>query len=73
MFDNLEALLDEAGLSRANILRTTLYLVDYADFGELNAVYRERLDEPYPARTTLQVAGLPLGARVQIDAVIDAP
>lgn len=72
MFDNLAALLDEAGLQARDLLRVTLYLTSYDDFAELNTIYRERLPEPYPARTTLQVAGLPLGARVQIDAVVDA-
>jgi 2-iminobutanoate/2-iminopropanoate deaminase len=72
MFDNLATLLAEAGLDARDLLRTTLYLTSYDDFGEINAIYRERLREPYPARVTLQVAGLPLGARVQIDAVADA-
>lgn len=71
MFDNLAALLAETGLDARDLLRTTLSLTSYDDFGEINAIYRERLPEPYPARVTLQVAGLPLGARVQIDAVVD--
>ena len=73
MFDNLAALLAEAGLDVRDLLRTTLYLTSYDDFSEINAIYRQRLPEPYPARVTLQVTGLPLGARVQIDAVVDRP
>ena len=72
MFDNLETALSEAGFSLADLVATRLYLLDYADFEAINAVYRERLSEPFPARTSLQVAALPLRARVQIDAVFDA-
>jgi 2-iminobutanoate/2-iminopropanoate deaminase len=72
MFDNLETALNEAGFGFADLMATRLYLLDYADFEAINEVYRERLSAPFPARTTLQVAALPLGARVQIDAVIDA-
>ncbi len=71
MFDNLATLLAEVGLDAHAILRTTLYLTSYDDFEEINVIYRERLPKPYPARVTLQVAGLPLGAKVQIDAVIE--
>lgn len=72
MFDNLAVLLAKAGLDAHHVLRTTLYLTSYEDFAEVNAIYRERMSEPYPSRVTMQVAGLPLGARVQIDAVVDA-
>jgi 2-iminobutanoate/2-iminopropanoate deaminase len=71
MFGNLITLLAEARLDARALVQTTLYLTSYNDFAEVNAIYRERLPEPYPARVTLQVAGLPLGARVQIDAVVD--
>lgn len=71
MFDNFAALLAEAGLDPRAVLRITLYLTSYEDFAELDAIYRERIPKPYPARVTLQVAGLPLGARVQIDAVAE--
>lgn len=72
MFDNLQTALQEAGLALADLVSTRLYLLDYADFETINGVYRERLSAPFPARTTLQVAALPLGARVQIDATADA-
>ncbi len=72
MFDNLATLLTEIGVDARATLQTTLYLTSYDDFAQINAVYRERMSEPYPARVTLQVVGLPLGARVQIDAVIEA-
>lgn len=72
MFGNLETALREAGLSLADLVATRIYLVDYAEFEAINAVYRDCVPAPFPARTTLQVAALPLGARVQIDAVADA-
>ncbi|UVJ40263.1 RidA family protein [Arthrobacter sp. CJ23] len=73
MIGNLSTLLNEVGLGLENVLRTTVYLLDYADFHDINAVYAEEFTAPFPARTTLQVAGLPLGARVQIDAVVSVP
>ncbi|MFW6187416.1 MAG: RidA family protein [Actinomycetota bacterium] len=73
MFDNVQTLLDEVGLGLPHLVRTTLYLRDYADFGALNAVYARRLSAPYPARTTVQVSGLPLNAAVQVDAVVAFP
>lgn len=69
MMDNLETLWQELGLGLHDILRTTLYLVDYGHFDAINAAYSQRLAAPFPARTTLQAAGLPLGAKVQVDAV----
>lgn len=70
MLDNLETLLGEVGLSLSDVLRTTIYLTDYGDFEAINAVYGQRFSEPYPVRTTVQVAALPLGARVQIDTIV---
>jgi 2-iminobutanoate/2-iminopropanoate deaminase len=70
MMDNLETLLDELGLGFSDLVRTTLYLTDYKDFEVINAVYARHLSEPFPVRTTIQVAALPLGAKVQIDAVV---
>ncbi|MFC4902759.1 RidA family protein [Kocuria oceani] len=62
MLDNVETLLGEVGLEPKHLVRTVLYLTDYADVGALNTVHGRRLSIPYPARTTMQVAGLPLGA-----------
>lgn len=69
MLTNLETLLHEVGSGLSNILRTTIYLTDYADFAAINTAYAKHLQAPFPARTTLQVAALPLGAKVQIDAI----
>jgi len=70
MMTNLETLLAELNLGLSNLLRATIYLTDYNDFEVINAVYAKHLQEPYPVRTTIQVAALPLGAKVQIDTVI---
>ena len=70
MMKNLETLLNEVGLSYANILRTTIYLTSYEDFDTINSVYASRLSEPFPVRSTVQVAALPLGAKVQIETVV---
>lgn len=68
--NKLKTLLGELGLGLSNILRTTIYLTDYIDFEAVNAVYARHLHEPFPVRTTVQVAALPLGAKVQIDTVV---
>jgi 2-iminobutanoate/2-iminopropanoate deaminase len=69
VLDNLRAVLAAAGCTRADVVKTTLYLVDMAAFPEVNAVYAEYFPESPPARATVQVAALPKGALVEIDAV----
>lgn len=66
---NLSALLREAGLEPRHVVKTTIFLTDLADFGAVNEVYARFFEEPYPARSTVQVAALPRGARVEIDLV----
>jgi 2-iminobutanoate/2-iminopropanoate deaminase len=68
-FDAVERELDRAGLTLADVAAVTVYLTDMADYGELNAIYARRLPEPYPARTTVAVAALPGGARVELSVV----
>lgn len=70
MMDNLGVLLSENSLDWSDVLRTTVYLTSYDDFAVINDEYARWMDGPYPARTTVQVAGLPLGASVQIDTVV---
>jgi 2-iminobutanoate/2-iminopropanoate deaminase len=67
--ENLRAVLAAADLKFDDVLKTTLYLVDLADFDVVNLIYDEHLSPPYPARSTVQVAALPRGARVEIDAI----
>jgi 2-iminobutanoate/2-iminopropanoate deaminase len=69
VFDNLGALLSAAGLSFANVVRTTVFLADMNDFAAMNQVYATYVSEPYPARSTVQVARLPKDARVEIDLI----
>ncbi len=67
---NLRAVLEAAGTSLDRVLRTTLYLTDLSLFGRMNAVYaRHFAADPAPARATVQVAALPLGAAIEIDAI----
>ena len=66
---NLAAVLAGAGLTLADAIKTTVYLVDMQDFAAMNEVYARAFADARPARTTVAVAGLPKGARVEIDAV----
>ena len=66
---NLQAVLAAAGLGFEHVVRTTIYLVDLADFAAVNDVYQRYMREPYPARATVGVAALPRGARIEIDAI----
>jgi len=71
---NLQAVLSAAGVGPAQVVRTTVYLVDLADFGRVNALYAEVFGAgTAPARACVQVAALPKGARVEIDAVALVP
>jgi 2-iminobutanoate/2-iminopropanoate deaminase len=69
IFAGLAAVLDAAGLTFADVVRVGVFLTDMASFGAMNAVYARFFPEPYPARTTVAVAALPLGAHVEIDLV----
>ena len=67
---NLRAVLAAAGASFADVVRTTIYLTDLASFARVNAIYAEHFDaDPAPARATVQVAALPLGAQIEIDCI----
>jgi 2-iminobutanoate/2-iminopropanoate deaminase len=66
---NLGAILAAAGCSFGDVVRTTIYLVDLTAFASVNAVYGRLIESPFPARATVQVSALPLGAQVEIDAI----
>jgi 2-iminobutanoate/2-iminopropanoate deaminase len=66
---NLEAVLDAAGCTLADVVKTTCFLADIADFQKFNAVYAGFWPDPPPARSTFQVAALPRGAQVEIEAI----
>jgi 2-iminobutanoate/2-iminopropanoate deaminase len=71
---NLRAVLEAGGASLAQVVRTTIYLVDLSVFARVNAVYAEHFtSDPRPARSTVQVSALPLGALVEIDAIAVLP
>lgn len=70
VFENLAAVCAAAGTSFDDIARVGIYLTDLADFAAVNAVMAEYFQAPYPARSTIGVAALPLGAAVEIDAIV---
>jgi reactive intermediate/imine deaminase len=70
VFDNLKAVCEAAGASLDDVVRVGIYVMDLADFAQVNAVMAEYFQAPYPARSTIQVAGLPRGARVEVDAIL---
>ena len=67
--DNLRLTLSAAGLGMENVVKTTIFLQDMDDFGAVNEVYAEYFHEPYPARSTVEVARLPKDVRVEIEAI----
>jgi 2-iminobutanoate/2-iminopropanoate deaminase len=64
---NIAAVLKANGFTFANVVKTTVFLTDLANFAAMNAVYSKYFTEPFPARSTIQVAGLPRGAQVEIE------
>ncbi len=70
VFENLDAVAREAGGSLAQIVRVGIYVTDLANFAAVNAVMAEYFQSPYPARSTIEVSGLPKAAQVEVDAVM---
>jgi 2-iminobutanoate/2-iminopropanoate deaminase len=70
---HIAAILDMAGLSLPRVVKTTIFLIDLADFAEVNKIYGEAFPTEPPARSTIQVAALPMGARVEIEAMASFP
>ena len=66
---NVQAILEEAGLTMANVVKTTVFMADMNDFADMNSVYAEFFTEPYPARSAVAVKTLPKGALVEIEVV----
>lgn len=64
---NVKAILEEAGLTMGNVVKTTVFMADMNDFADMNAVYAEFFSEPYPARSAVAVKTLPKGALVEIE------
>ncbi len=68
-FKNLFNVLKATGLTPDNVIKVNVYLTDMKDFPAMNEVYSKQFAEPYPARTTIGVAALPLGARIEIEMI----
>jgi 2-iminobutanoate/2-iminopropanoate deaminase len=66
---NIEAILKAEGLSFDNVVKTTVFMVDLSEFAQMNEVYAKYFRPPYPARSTIQVAALPRGAKIEIEVV----
>ena len=73
VFDNLQAILESAGLSFDDVVKTTVYLLRMSDFAPMNGIYARRFGSHRPARSTVAVAELPKGAPVEIDIVARLP
>lgn len=69
VFANLQAVLETEGLTLSDVVKTTVYLDNIADFAAFNEVYGQYFSEPYPSRTAIEVAALPMGVLVEIEAV----
>ena len=66
---NIQAILEEAGLTMSNVVKATVFLADMNDFADMNAVYAEFFTQPYPARSAVAVKTLPKNALVEIEVV----
>lgn len=73
VFANLEAVLAQAGLTLDDVVKCLVFLTTMDDFAAMNEVYAQRFAAPFPARSTVAVAGLPLGARVEIELIARRP
>jgi 2-iminobutanoate/2-iminopropanoate deaminase len=69
IFENLRAILGEGGKTLADVIKVNVFLTNMTDFNAMNEVYAKHFDAPYPARTTVAVLALPLGAAVEIEMV----
>ena len=72
VFRNLAAILESAGSSFDHVVRASVYLTSMSDFAAMNGIYAKYFSQPFPARTTIAVAALPLGACVEIDLIVRA-
>jgi 2-iminobutanoate/2-iminopropanoate deaminase len=72
LFKNLATLLEAAGKSFADVVKANVFLTVIQDFAAINAIYAEQFDAPFPARTTVAVTALPLGASIEIELLVQA-
>ena len=71
VFENLRAIIQEAGTSFEHVLKLTIYLTDLENFAAVNKVMENYFDEPYPTRATVEVSRLPKDVEVEIDAIVE--
>ncbi|MDY6947288.1 MAG: Rid family detoxifying hydrolase [Pseudomonadota bacterium] len=71
VFDNLKAIVSAAGGNFSQVTRATVFILDFGIFPTLNKIMAEYFSEPYPSRVTVQVSGLPKGANVEIDCIVE--
>jgi 2-iminobutanoate/2-iminopropanoate deaminase len=69
VMDNIRAVLEKANLSLENIIKTTIFLANLADFAEVNQIYAEYFTKDFPARSTIEVKALPKGAKIEIEVI----
>ena len=69
VLQNIGAVLAAAGLDFVDVVKTTIFMIDLSEFETVNRIYGEHFEPPYPARSTVQVAALPRGARIEIEAI----
>jgi 2-iminobutanoate/2-iminopropanoate deaminase len=69
VFRNIKALLASSGTSMDHVVKATVFMTDLKEFAAMNGVYEQHATVPYPARSTVQVAGLPMGAKVEIEVI----
>ena len=67
--ENIRAVLRSAGLGLDSVVKTTVFLLDLSEYSQMNEEYSKHFSPPFPARSTVQAAGLPRGARIEIDAI----
>jgi len=72
LFQNLATLLEAAGKTFGDVVKANVFLTSMADFAAVNAIYAEHFEPPFPARTTVAVAALPLGAAIEIELIVRA-
>lgn len=71
VLSNLKAIIEESGVTMSDVVKTTVYLQDMNDFVQMNGVYASFFEEPFPARSTIQVARLPKDVKIEIEAIVD--
>ena len=70
VLNNLNSICEAAGYSLEDVVKITIFLTDLSNFASVNEVMKQHFQEPYPARATVEVSGLPLGVNVEIEAIV---